>query len=116
LFLPLLLLLLLGEAATSDKMRLGFLPFLHIHHHHLPLHLLLPFDYVRKKRFLCSSWEACEKLEEVCLCGIFEASVSLLKVASFFLSLSLFFGPFGGGFAVVWGAGLVGKVPMFLQF
>jgi hypothetical protein len=67
---------------------------------------------VRKKRFLCSSWEACEKLEEVCLCGIFEASVSLLKVASFFF----FFGAFWRGFAVVWGARLVGKVPVFLQF
>jgi hypothetical protein len=45
---------------------------------------------------------------------IFEASASLLKVASFFLLL--FFSAFWGGFAVVWGAGLVGKVPMFLQF
>ncbi len=46
---------------------------------------------------------------------IFEALASLLKVASFFLFL-LFFLAFWGGFAVVWGAGLVSKVPMFLQF
>jgi hypothetical protein len=46
---------------------------------------------------------------------IFEASASLLKLASFFLSFSFFLG-FWVGVALLWGAGLVGKVPMFLQF
>jgi hypothetical protein len=47
---------------------------------------------------------------------IVEASAPLLKVASFFLSVFFFFFAFSGGFAVVWRAGSVGKVPMFLQF
>jgi hypothetical protein len=48
---------------------------------------------------------------------IFEASASLLKVASLFLFLFFFFFlAFWVGFALVWGAGFVGKVPMFLQF
>jgi hypothetical protein len=54
--------------------------------------------------FLGSLWETRGGLSLWDLCGvggreagkIFEASVSLLKVASFFLSLFCFFGPFGG--------------------
>jgi len=47
---------------------------------------------------------------------IFEASASLLKVHPCFFFFSFFFFAFWVGFALVWGAGFVGKVPMFLQF
>ncbi len=101
---------------------LGFLPFLHIHHHHhhhhllLLLHhhhlLLLPLWLSEKEEifvfFLGSLWETRGGWSLWDLCGvvgreggreggkIFEASASLLKVASFFVFLFFFLGLLGG--------------------
>ncbi len=74
--------------------------------------------------FLGSLWETRGGWSLWDLCGVGGReggredlwSFSFSSKGCILLCFSFFFLAFWGGFAVVWGAGLVGKVPMFLQF